>query len=112
MSKADKFHMYVTYCKNKPDSSQLIQGQAGRFFDVSWLFFLSPISPYTGGTKDLHKITRRVKITELRFVFIEFAYTRTEKNSSKPVKTRETPHSVFNSHLISVKKLTVVFCCF
>ncbi|KAM9483661.1 kalirin RhoGEF kinase b isoform 1-T1 [Clarias gariepinus] len=30
---ADKFHMYVTYCKNKPDSSQLIQGQAGRFFD-------------------------------------------------------------------------------
>ncbi|XP_052456553.1 kalirin isoform X1 [Carassius gibelio] len=30
---ADKFHIYVTYCKNKPDSSQLIQGQAGRFFD-------------------------------------------------------------------------------
>uniref|UniRef100_A0AAY4AWN7 Non-specific serine/threonine protein kinase n=1 Tax=Denticeps clupeoides TaxID=299321 RepID=A0AAY4AWN7_9TELE len=30
---ADKFHMYVRYCKNKPDSSQLIQGQAGRFFD-------------------------------------------------------------------------------
>ncbi|XP_041434121.1 kalirin isoform X4 [Xenopus laevis] len=30
---ADKFHMYVTYCKNKPDSSQLILEQAGTFFD-------------------------------------------------------------------------------
>ncbi|XP_039613341.1 kalirin isoform X3 [Polypterus senegalus] len=30
---ADKFHMYVTYCKNKPDSSQLILEHAGTFFD-------------------------------------------------------------------------------
>ncbi|XP_029461100.1 kalirin isoform X1 [Rhinatrema bivittatum] len=30
---ADKFQMYVTYCKNKPDSSQLILEQAGTFFD-------------------------------------------------------------------------------
>lgn len=27
--------MYVTYCKNKPDSSQLILEHAGTFFDVS-----------------------------------------------------------------------------
>ncbi|XP_043930856.1 kalirin isoform X2 [Protopterus annectens] len=30
---ADKFHMYVTYCKNKPDSNQLILEHAGTFFD-------------------------------------------------------------------------------
>ncbi|TNN04436.1 hypothetical protein fugu_001465, partial [Takifugu bimaculatus] len=30
---ADKFHIYVDYCKNKPDSSQLILEQAGTFFD-------------------------------------------------------------------------------
>uniref|UniRef100_A0A668A3W6 Kalirin RhoGEF kinase n=1 Tax=Myripristis murdjan TaxID=586833 RepID=A0A668A3W6_9TELE len=30
---ADKFHMYVNYCKNKPDSSQLILEHAGTFFD-------------------------------------------------------------------------------
>uniref|UniRef100_A0A8C9TRJ2 non-specific serine/threonine protein kinase n=1 Tax=Scleropages formosus TaxID=113540 RepID=A0A8C9TRJ2_SCLFO len=30
---ADKFNMYVTYCKNKPDSSQLILEHAGTFFD-------------------------------------------------------------------------------
>uniref|UniRef100_A0A4W3I7M0 non-specific serine/threonine protein kinase n=1 Tax=Callorhinchus milii TaxID=7868 RepID=A0A4W3I7M0_CALMI len=30
---ADKFQMYVTYCKNKPDSSQLILEHAGSFFD-------------------------------------------------------------------------------
>lgn len=27
--------MYVTYCKNKPDSNQLILEHAGTFFDVS-----------------------------------------------------------------------------
>lgn len=32
---ADKFHIYVDYCKNKPDSSQLVLEQAGTFFDVS-----------------------------------------------------------------------------
>ncbi len=32
---ADKFNIYVTYCKNKPDSSQLILEHAGSFFDVS-----------------------------------------------------------------------------
>uniref|UniRef100_A0A8C3LPC4 non-specific serine/threonine protein kinase n=1 Tax=Chrysolophus pictus TaxID=9089 RepID=A0A8C3LPC4_CHRPC len=32
---ADKFQMYVTYCKNKPDSNQLILEHAGTFFDVS-----------------------------------------------------------------------------
>ncbi|XP_069075741.1 triple functional domain protein isoform X2 [Pleurodeles waltl] len=30
---ADKFQMYVTYCKNKPDSTQLILEQAGPYFD-------------------------------------------------------------------------------
>ncbi|XP_041662585.1 kalirin isoform X1 [Cheilinus undulatus] len=30
---ADKFHIYVDYCKNKPDSSQLILEHAGTFFD-------------------------------------------------------------------------------
>uniref|UniRef100_A0A8C4E889 non-specific serine/threonine protein kinase n=1 Tax=Dicentrarchus labrax TaxID=13489 RepID=A0A8C4E889_DICLA len=30
---ADKFHIYVNYCKNKPDSSQLILEHAGTFFD-------------------------------------------------------------------------------
>ncbi|XP_015821203.1 kalirin isoform X1 [Nothobranchius furzeri] len=30
---ADKFHIYVDYCKNKPDSSQLILEHASTFFD-------------------------------------------------------------------------------
>ncbi|XP_028673796.1 triple functional domain protein isoform X1 [Erpetoichthys calabaricus] len=30
---ADKFQMYVTYCKNKPDSTQLILEHAGPYFD-------------------------------------------------------------------------------
>ncbi|XP_053725094.1 kalirin-like isoform X1 [Synchiropus splendidus] len=30
---ADKFHMYVTYCRNKPDSSLLIQQHGGGFFE-------------------------------------------------------------------------------
>nr|XP_042089864.1 LOW QUALITY PROTEIN: triple functional domain protein [Ovis aries] len=30
---ADKFQMYVTYCKNKPDSTQLILEHAGSYFD-------------------------------------------------------------------------------
>ncbi|KAM3929732.1 triple functional domain protein isoform 1-T1 [Leptodactylus fuscus] len=30
---ADKFQMYVSYCKNKPDSTQLILEQAGSYFD-------------------------------------------------------------------------------
>ncbi|XP_043085475.1 kalirin isoform X4 [Puntigrus tetrazona] len=30
---ADRFNIYVTYCKNKPDSSQLILEHAGSFFD-------------------------------------------------------------------------------
>ncbi|XP_012819809.1 triple functional domain protein isoform X3 [Xenopus tropicalis] len=30
---ADKFQMYVSYCKNKPDSTQLILEQAGTYFD-------------------------------------------------------------------------------
>jgi hypothetical protein len=32
--------MYVTYCKNKPDSNQLILEHAGTFFDVSSGFAL------------------------------------------------------------------------
>lgn len=32
---ADKFQMYVNYCKNKPDSTQLILEHAGTYFDVS-----------------------------------------------------------------------------
>lgn len=35
VSQADKFQMYVTYCKNKPDSTQLILDHAGSYFDVS-----------------------------------------------------------------------------
>lgn len=38
---ADKFHIYVNYCKNKPDSSQLILEHAGTFFDVSEAYILS-----------------------------------------------------------------------
>lgn len=34
MSQADKFHMYVTYCRNKPDSSLLIQQHGVGFFEV------------------------------------------------------------------------------
>lgn len=34
MSQADKFHMYVTYCRNKPDSSLLIQQHGAGFFEV------------------------------------------------------------------------------
>ncbi|XP_077370408.1 kalirin-like isoform X2 [Festucalex cinctus] len=30
---ADKFHMYVTYCRNKPDSSLLIQQHGAGFFE-------------------------------------------------------------------------------
>ncbi|XP_072009144.1 triple functional domain protein isoform X3 [Engystomops pustulosus] len=30
---ADKFQMYVSYCKNKPDSTQIILEQAGSYFD-------------------------------------------------------------------------------
>ncbi|XP_070570002.1 kalirin-like isoform X4 [Ptychodera flava] len=30
---ADKFHMYVTYCKNKPDSNSLMVEHGGSFFD-------------------------------------------------------------------------------
>lgn len=36
--KADKFQMYVNYCKNKPDSTQLILEHAGNYFDVSTTF--------------------------------------------------------------------------
>lgn len=32
---ADKFHMYVTYCRNKPDSSLLIQQHGVGFFEVT-----------------------------------------------------------------------------
>ncbi|XP_033628960.1 kalirin-like [Asterias rubens] len=30
---ADKFQMYVTYCRNKPDSNALLMDQAGSFFE-------------------------------------------------------------------------------
>ncbi|XP_077997965.1 triple functional domain protein-like [Glandiceps talaboti] len=30
---ADKFHMYVTYCKNKPDSNSLLVDHGGSFFE-------------------------------------------------------------------------------
>lgn len=45
---ADKFQIYVTYCKNKPDSNQLILEQAGSFFDVraSLCLFYVFTSPY------------------------------------------------------------------
>lgn len=36
---ADKFQMYVTYCKNKPDSSQLILEHAGTFFEVRTIYY-------------------------------------------------------------------------
>lgn len=35
-AQADKFQMYVNYCKNKPDSTQLILEHAGPYFDVSY----------------------------------------------------------------------------
>lgn len=35
-TQADKFQMYVSYCKNKPDSTQLILEHAGAYFDVSY----------------------------------------------------------------------------
>lgn len=37
--------MYVNYCKNKPDSTQLILEHAGPYFDVSnfQYFLMSPI---------------------------------------------------------------------
>uniref|UniRef100_A0A6Q2Y6H4 non-specific serine/threonine protein kinase n=1 Tax=Esox lucius TaxID=8010 RepID=A0A6Q2Y6H4_ESOLU len=41
---ADKFQMYVNYCKNKPDSTQLILEHAGPYFDVSVLPSLQPIT--------------------------------------------------------------------
>lgn len=34
LTQADKFHMYVTYCRNKPDSSLLIQQHGVGFFEV------------------------------------------------------------------------------
>lgn len=42
ISKADKFQMYVNYCKNKPDSTQLILEHAGPYFDVSDFHCLWP----------------------------------------------------------------------
>lgn len=35
-AQADKFQMYVSYCKNKPDSTQLILEHAGAYFDVRY----------------------------------------------------------------------------
>ena len=32
---AERFSIYVTYCKNKPDSNQLVVTHGGPFFDVS-----------------------------------------------------------------------------
>ena len=34
---AEKFSIYVKYCKNKPDSNQLLVQQGGTFFDVSFV---------------------------------------------------------------------------
>lgn len=39
LSQADKFHMYVTYCRNKPDSSLLIQQHGVGFFEVKASLF-------------------------------------------------------------------------
>lgn len=43
-AQADKFQMYVSYCKNKPDSTQLILEHAGAYFDVSYRL-ISPWQP-------------------------------------------------------------------
>lgn len=40
MCQADKFHMYVTYCRNKPDSSLLIQQHGVGFFEVRPEYFI------------------------------------------------------------------------
>ena len=32
---AERFSIYVTYCKNKPDSNQMLVDHAGTFFEVS-----------------------------------------------------------------------------
>ena len=34
---AEKFSIYVKYCKNKPDSNQLLVQQGGTFFEVSFV---------------------------------------------------------------------------
>ena len=40
---AEKFSMYVTYCRNKPDSNQLLVEHAGSFFEVNFSFDLNTI---------------------------------------------------------------------
>lgn len=35
---AEKFSIYVTYCRNKPDSNQLLVENAGSFFEVTKMF--------------------------------------------------------------------------
>ena len=32
---AEKFSIYVTYCKNKPDSNQMLVQNGGSYFEVS-----------------------------------------------------------------------------
>jgi len=34
---AEKFSIYVKYCKNKPDSNQLLVQQGGTFFEVGFV---------------------------------------------------------------------------
>lgn len=41
---AEKFSMYVTYCRNKPDSNQLLVEHAGSFFEVNFSFDLNTIT--------------------------------------------------------------------
>lgn len=36
---AEKFSIYVKYCKNKPDSNALLVDQAGSFFEVCFIRF-------------------------------------------------------------------------
>ena len=59
-TRADRFHMYVNYCKNKVDSSQLILKHAGTFFDdirqKHGLGFASSIDSYL--IKPVQRITK------------------------------------------------------
>ena len=36
---AEKFSIYVNYCKNKPDSNALLVEKAGDFFEVKYFLF-------------------------------------------------------------------------
>lgn len=44
---AERFSIYVKYCKNKPDSNQLLVQQGGTFFDVNTILFIFKVVGFT-----------------------------------------------------------------